>query len=169
MALTKKPCPGCGRVDPERAANSVCHQCKHDLELSKAYKVELELRQKKNLSGIEWIRIPDNWSGLPRFCNDELKLAIYNLILKLGKPLDKSNTQIQRTAELPHKQYSGHYTNAYNRFVCVPVGVRAALVELFEQIRLSLDSTYASGKRYGRSILHRLADGDISMNDFFNR
>lgn len=169
MALTKKPCPGCGRIDPERAANSVCLQCKHDLEISKAYKVELELRQKKNLSEVEWIRIPDHWSGLPRFCSDELKEAIYNLILSLGKPLDKSNNRMTRTAELPHKQYAEHYTNQYNRFVCVPVGVRAALALLFEQIRLSLDATYASGKRYGRSILHRLADGDISMKDFFER
>lgn len=51
----------------------------------------------------------------------------------------------------------------------MPVGVRAALVELFEQIRLDIADTYASGKRYGRSILHRLADGDISMKDFFER
>ena len=50
---SKKPCPGCGRVDPERAANSVCHQCKCDLELSKAYKVELEQRKKKNTSDVE--------------------------------------------------------------------------------------------------------------------
>lgn len=169
MALTKKPCPGCGRIDPERAANSVCHQCKRDLELSKAYKVELELRQKKNLSGIEWIRIPEDWWGLPRFCSDELKQAVYDLILSLGKPLDKSNNKLILTAELPHKQYAGHYTNQYERFVCVPIGVRAALVELFEQIRLSQNKTYEDGKRYGRSILHRLADGDISMNDFFNR
>lgn len=164
---SKKPCPGCGRVDPERAANSVCHQCKCDLELSKAYKVELEQRKKKNTSDVEWIRIPDHWSGLPRFCDDKLKEAIYNLILKLGKPLDKSNIRMIYEAEHPHKQYSGHYTNQYDQYVCVPVGVRAALGELFEQIRLSLASTYASGKKYGRSILHRLADGDISVKDFY--
>lgn len=169
MALTKKPCPGCGRVDPERAANSVCQQCKYDLELSKAYKAELEQRKEKNTSEVEWIRIPDNWSGLPRFCNDTLKEAIYNLILTVGTPLDKSNNRMTYMADIPHKQYNNHYTNAYNRFVCVPRGVRAALVELFEQIRLDIADTYASGKRYGRSILHRLADGDISMNDFFNR
>lgn len=169
MALTKKPCPGCGRIDPERAANSVCHQCKRDLKLSKAYQVELELRKEQNTADTEWIKIPQNWYGLPSFCSDNLKKAIYDLILKLGKVLDKEDTVWLDSAQVPHKQYSRHYTNEYNKFVCVPKGIRGMLVELFEQIRLAQNKTYEDGKKFGRSILHRLANGDISMNDFFNR
>ena len=63
----------------EWAANSVCHQCKCDLELSKAYKVELEQRKKKNTSDktIPYLALPPDTQAQNNRAIEKINIKIY--------------------------------------------------------------------------------------------
>lgn len=162
---SKKPCPGCGRVSPYRPANSVCASCRTLIELGKIHKAERAVGEEK--SDVEWICVPVDWSFLPRFGTDELVIAIHKLMLLIGKALYQEDVRFVYNANVPHKEYGGHYTDTYTTNVCVPKGTRDVLSNIIEQIRVSLNKSYDDGAAYGRNMVRRLADGDVSVKDFY--
>jgi hypothetical protein len=61
--MTKKPCPGCGEVHPDRRADSVCYSCKRKIDEHEMLMASLD-DIKRGLSPIEIIPIgPDNWES----------------------------------------------------------------------------------------------------------
>ena len=176
MGYTKKPCPGCGKVYGNRAADEVCWQCRRKIDGFDAMSVETEeLRRRVEGAGraTEPVNVASPWFNFPRggagWVETPLALrqAVTALVVELAKPLSTGKAGNGR--HLPRLHVFDHSETL--RGACfVPVEMTDTAVEALRTFdRLmgeALLAAEARGAEKGRSLLHQLASGDVTIHEF---
>jgi len=167
--MTKKPCPACKTVHPERRSDEICHEC------SKLIKEAIDHRKCVKKGKIH--AIFDTWEphhnetyyrGSESDDGDETARAIWELAKAVSVPYhDYTNDESDESppALLGKCNMIYHPENQ----VLIDPDVAEALIRLNRAIHKLSNGAYENGKRYGHSLLVRLASGEIGVNEFESR
>lgn len=155
---SSKPCPGCGEVKSWRPAKEVCTDCKRLLkravwleeQLSKLDDDEVIVAFAERAYWNEYIY---SHSGVGRNLMD-----IFHRLAKSGsRPSPRGNAEFNLLGKI--ESFGG--TNAI-----MPRPLAEAIAWLRDAVADALKKEYEEGKRDGHRLMMRLANGDLSMNDF---
>lgn len=182
MGRTKKPCPGCGKVDPNRPAASVCATCRRKID---GY-ADLIRRDKERRDALALVvfRMGEAIHWNPRFYpqmgpadnydvgrveRDELGTAFWELVRTVGDTgLSQRRARVSNSVQhIVENQRPGyHYSGEIE--VSMTQTERDALDRLFRAIHLSLASAYDSGLDRGRRFVTGMIDGTYDPQDLQN-
>lgn len=182
---TKGPCPGCGEGE-QHPSRGVCQECRGLLRDGNAYRQETtrRLAAEGTPSVWQWTERAYAW---PRYygdyeferddAKDTLNAAMFAVVEATSEPAPPG-TPRQSAVKNPDKHSYKPFLDwptvfstakgewSFERWILMPGPVRAALDALDAAIRGALHSAYTRGKRDGASLLHQLAIGEITTDEF---
>jgi hypothetical protein len=156
MPKTKKPCPACKNVEPSRGADEICYRCEDLLKTARL----LSEQQEREFPAVRLVPEQPHW--LPRIwrseADREAQEAFLAVCRMIGKHLPK-----QHAKPLISKQESSWSsdTNIY----AFQEGIPEMLDRLYNALTKIPDAAYREGKRDGRNLLVRIAEGELSIED----
>jgi len=146
MGRTRKPCPGCGVVDPKRKADQVCSKCNYALQIGRKFLEE----EKEIVTGK--LKVYD----LP---NQRLTQAIQDLVRAVGNSVYQGYEVPKRIA-----------APLLNLIEAVEIHQETLIRELLEKLvevylKAVGDEVFTWGVRTGLDFLRLLASGQVSLSD----
>lgn len=158
---SSKPCPGCGKVKLGRATKEVCRDCRFLLDraiwleeaLSKMGDDEIVVAFGDHSHWNEYIY---SHSGAGRNLMDDFQ--------RVARAGSRQATTLIAEFELLGKVEGGGHSYA---IMLRPLA--EAVRDLRVAVSEALEKEYSKGKADGHNLLMRLADGDLSVNDFDKR
>ncbi len=134
---TKKPCPGCGKIDPKRRADFVCGLCQ--FKLGRYDQIEHELQQHER--------------------HNDMPTAIFDPFADVPSR-DQGDRELQRilTNIVGKRDHKGR--------ALVTKEQKDALYDLLRWLTDALNSAERKGFKKGTNILARLNTGDMSITDY---
>lgn len=166
MARTKKPCPGCGEVDPYRSAAEVCGDCKRKLKnekhLREALEKEPDLLLLKFSSTYHW-----NPGFYGRYTvNSDVRIILARAFTDLVRCI---SGRVSLQAGVGHNEYLMErgvgskldhiWDGGPDSCVRVTAEQQIAVRRLFRAIDEALRSAYGEGVEHGENFLQQLAGG----------
>lgn len=187
MAHTKKPCPGCGQIDRNRAADQVCGVCRKKLDRIAAIEAEAE-QLRATVSTASAMETKPRLVYLPT--------RNYNIMDQRDRLIDSpefstfrlSTAAVIRSLTQPLDQ--GRKTNHWNQRDSVPAicdhAISESSAENFGYAELSDEAVktvrqwwkdltafgrtcYAAGVEDGRDLLVQLANGGMTLDQVNER
>lgn len=156
---SNRPCPGCGRIVEYRKSDKVCQDCE-----SKLKRVEFLEQQLSKLSQEEIVVAV----GQCAHWNAYLYAHSAGYGRKLMDVFQRVADAGSRASMTRNAEYSllGKIDSFGEKYIVMPRALADAVRELRTEVQNAMKAEYEKGKTDGHSVLMRLANGDLSMNDF---
>ena len=139
MGRTRKPCPGCGEVDPQRSADDVCHSCNRKILAYDSLKNQLKVYSE------QWCEVPPPLHRRPKHYDEGVENKIcMNILCDLLENLPTNSDGV----------------------LMGPRGLCDNLQSLRNAIVEAMEKRYKEGRENGSNLLRRLHDGDTSVTNF---
>jgi len=156
-----KPCPGCGQIGCYRKSNEVCNDCKLKIKRSEFLEKELTKLTDDEIivtfgRASHWNKYLHTHSGAGRNLMD-----IFQRIAESASResmIKKSDYVLLGKIDSFAEQYS-----------VMPKKLADAIKDLRIDVEKAIEEEYKCGKKDGQNLLHQLASGDLSVNDFNER
>lgn len=162
---SKKPCPGCNKVDPWRPASEVCSECKRALKRAAYLEEQLSKIEADEVMVTYGARA--HWNSYIRTRSGKAGRELMGLFFNLAEAVSKPSTAHWTKSEFDLLGPPG--SRGATRHVTMPRSVAVAIRNLRLAVVRALELEYEAGKDHGHKLLLRLAEGDISMNEFDQR
>lgn len=169
---SKKPCPGCGQVDPYRKIDEVCRDCKRNLREVAWLRKALEEANAGRL--VAKLGAKSHWNRYftvryPRRGNYEigsaLQRAIYHTCLAGSVPSGSDRD----SPYLMKKEREHFATDGSHIYRAVTQEFFDAVQVLMDTIDEALSQSFAAGQEDGQRFLLDLAEGNVSINKYEDR
>ena len=158
---SKKPCPGCKKIKLGRSANDVCDDCAQLLH--KAEWMEKELSPSDNEIVISFAK-RSHWNKylFTKAKTGQNLMDIFQRIAEAGSQKTTSqSTEFQLLGKI-----DGWRSSSDTTYRTMSKLLAEAVQDLRIAVEQALELEYKQGKKDGHNMLIRLADGDLSINDF---
>lgn len=179
MGRTRKPCPGCGEVCQNRAADDVCSDCRLSFDALATLRKEIDRAIDNGYAMPVKLHGAKHWQ--PWICSDCDE--VQDLFLKLCRAIGvrawyrterwgyaHSAMAIERDTEgLKFDQKRSGRSERPDEQYLIPVGAVSILPELYRAIGDLADQQYLRGHQEGRDLLMSLQAGSITVDDFNNQ
>jgi hypothetical protein len=182
--MTKKPCPGCGRVDRYRKANEVCNVCRRDLDTWKKHLETLD-QQDATTQPVKLSEVDYAWPGFYNGAHghgfetfdthrDGLQKSLHQLAYRLAKVIypkhhgpDGACLKAEPLFQVPGRDYPTSqgmpgWFNTIALFAKTDVDLFRAL---YDHIAQFAELCYLSGLKSGQNILIGLANGTLDLKE----
>jgi len=157
--MTRKPCPGCGEVNPYRKPDKICDACHNRLLL--ADKLQAEMEKVEHGETLAYLGERSYWNQRIRFDDSDNSLrSLLHQLLMLTK-----RHQVERSPYAP-TGILGKIDQAGSVGIIIRKDIAETITALRNQIDASLNDAYRDGFHDGHKLLMRLAEGNISVNEF---
>lgn len=163
---SKKPCPGCGKIDEWRPADKVCSDCQHLLK--NAAKWEKQLSKITKDEAVVSFGEMYHWNQyIYTHINNVDNLS--SQIMRQFHELCKA-APTREAVNRPHEFTLMGKIEQYNapKYV-MPRRLAEAIKNLYDMLQPMIDKVYEAGKNDGHNLLRRLATGDIAPNEFLQK
>lgn len=161
---SSKPCPGCGKTSSYRKADEVCMSCKALLNSAAKWKQQLVMLE----SGADQIVVAiGKQSYWNEYIHDHIRngkgygRSLMDIFQRLA--LASSRPAVELEAEY---KLLGKIDPGGTMHITMPRSLAEVIKELHQFIQPMLDEVYSAGKHDGHRLLMRLAEGDLSPNEF---
>lgn len=167
--MTKKPCPGCKEIKPDRKADEVCYDCQCELRLAKQAAAAYAETMKEQIVVAfgrapywnHYLPIPTPQTGNRELARD-LQKVLHDLALAITNPT--VDVWDRNAPHLLGEDSTPWQSQLYYRY-CSPETLKA-----MQDLRAILDeivtSAYVAGKEDGRKLLVSLAQGDLTIDQY---
>jgi len=126
------------------------------------------------LSGLYWPLYPRHYQGDGRIDDSQLRRDLQQALEQLAgvvpsrEPYSGRPTAWQKLVEIAVPMQDSNRFNPSNHWVVAPAGHLALLGRIFEMIVALLAAASQDGYERGSSLITRLANGDLAMNDLLD-
>lgn len=161
--MTKKPCPGCGKVDRYREADKVCKSCQHLIKRAK------DLQEEEAPRDSVFVRFSavHHWNEYiytrGAFASEIIMKAFVRLALAASVP------SLNEAWEDGDLYILGKLSSGSADRYLMNKEIAEAIKDLRFIAQDLIDSVYKKGKEDGHNLLMRLASGDISPNEYLKK
>lgn len=158
---SSKPCPGCGEIDSRRPADKVCNTCK--AKLKRLDELEERLSGNTDTVIVSFASASYNsyiWSK-KRGSGNALQNAFYEIAFTAGKELPAYSKAEYDLLGKRHDVGTHHY-----HVMEMPRQLAEAIKNTYAMMNKILEGEYEQGKSDGHNLLMRLAQGDLSPNEY---
>ncbi len=167
--MTRKPCPACKEIKPDRKADDICYDCQRNLQLARqvsiAYaetmkdKIVVAFGQRSHWN--KYLPIPTPQTGNRELARN-LQKVLHDLALAITSPtVDKWDRNAPHLLGDDSSPWQSQLCYRY----CSPETLKA-----MQDLRAILDeivtSAYEAGKEEGRKLLVGLAQGDLTIDQY---
>lgn len=161
MRGSQKPCPGCGGTKAYRKSDEVCTDCKSLLKRAQWMDEQLsKLGDDEVIVAIgqrsHWNAYIHSKSGKGR----DLQEIFHRLALSASRPALAYHAEFELL---------GKIDNGGRMYVKMPRPLAEAIKDLRSAIQPALEAEYEAGKADGHNLLMRLANGDLSVNEYMKK
>lgn len=160
-----KPCPGCGEVVEWRPADQLCQACK--VLLARARAMAAELSRKPDEVAVTFSSTPHlnksirvHGDSFAVRTGEQLRKALVTIALQMSRR-DFGDAEVWFDL-LGRTEYGYAAGGAY----LMPRVMAEAVRDLRGLIATAIEQSYAAGRADGNNLLVRLAQGDLSPNDY---
>lgn len=155
------PCPGCGKVKSYRKSTEVCRECGALLRKAKWLEEQLAKLEGDEIivsygTYAHWNEYIYSHAGIGR----DLMGAVFDIAEAASRPAMEYNSEFPLLGKIE----PGGTT-----YAVMPRPLAEAIRDLYAMLGPSLKAEYEKGKKDGRNLLMRLANGDIAPNEFFEK
>ena len=165
MPKTRKPCPSCKEVTwYRRDVGDICENCKNDRK--RLEYLEGQFAKINGESAQVYYSPAPHWNQYfhTHGADDELQRDFYDLAEALITPY--SGEDFEGEINLLGKGSGGSFNNTRGT---LRRDAAEAFVRLHQSMQPLLDAVYQAGFRDGNNLLMRLANGDISPNQYLQK
>lgn len=157
---TRRPCPGCGEINPYREPEKVCSTCRNQLLLVDELKAEIEKIAPDEIR--THIGECPHWNQRIRFDDGLLRKLFHQLVM------------LAKRHEVERSRYASEgILGKIDLGASIDIIIRKDIADVISTLRIAVESAlqaaYQDGKSDGHKLLMRLAAGDISINEFNNK
>ena len=157
---SKKPCPGCGKIRPDRPAKEVCAHCKRLIERATWLETELSKVGNDEIIVRYGIRYYQNEYIHTHSDSGRTLMRLFQSIAVSGSRISTStDAEFELLGKIDNYGFGGSYAVMSRSLAEAIRDLRIAVVS-------ALKSEYEEGKKDGHNLLVRLASGELSMSDF---
>lgn len=173
---TKKPCPGCGQVDPYRPADKVCSDCHTKLRRSEKTDKELEAAAKQ--PGLVPVSLPWAIHAYPYIpdCRDretgrEPDREFYtaaDVLLRCSGVYAPTVRVFSSQCDpvFPYPKNTWNHQSGSGTVLHIEEPVLAQWRALFNAVVAMVETAHRNGEQEGSNMLARLARNEVSVADF---